>query len=437
MSTAQAKLTKRLLDDQGTHPFSLNDREVLGFRARRQTEGGTVAFEIRYRADGKDRLLSIGKWGPLTVEQARTLARKHLGEVASGADPQAKRAAKRLADAAALTVEEAARLYLEHGPTDKPDKRASSWVCDATAFNRHLIPMLGKRRLESITTADLAKWQSDVAAGKTSMREKMGLRRVARITGGKGAASRGMLAVSAMLSWCVKRKLLPANPARDVVRYKTGGTDRYLSEEEGMRLWQAVADLETERAISPAHAIIFRLLALTGARRNEIVGLRWSEVDLKRKLLLLPPSRHKSGTASKPKAIPLPASATELLSQWPRRAHKGPGMDWLFLKADGSGPIEPPKRAWAKVTDKAGLPGLRLHDLRHTVASWAVARGVSLPTIAKLLGHASTASTQRYAHLGLDAGADVLEEVSNIYQAGSTITAEEARTQASGKSRAK
>jgi integrase len=109
-------------------------------------------------------------------------------------------------------------------------------------------------------------------------------------------------------------------------------------------------------------------------------------------------------------------------------------MDWLFPKADGSGPIEPPKRAWAKVTDKAGLPGLRIHDLRHTVASWAVARGVSLPTIAKLLGHASTASTQRYAHLGLDAGADVLEAVSGIYQARKTIVSDEARTEAAGAS---
>jgi integrase len=418
MPAPRVKLIKQMLDGQGGKAFTLNDGEVLGFRARRQTEGGAVAFELRYRVDGRERLLKLGKWGALTVEQARKLARKHAGKVADGADPQAEKTAKRLADADTITVADAVRLYLEHGPTDKPDKRESSWARDRIAFDRHLVPMLGKRRLETLTTVDLAKWQSDVAAGKTAKREKTGVRGLARITGGKGTAARGMLAVSAMLAWCVKRKLLADNPAQDVVRYQTGGNDRFLSEVEGASLWQAVADLEVERALSPAQAMIFRLLALTGARRGEIVGLRWSEVDLKRRLLLLPPIRHKSGKAAKPKAIPIPGAAIALLSAWPRAVAAGPGKDWLFPKVDGSGPIEPPKRAWAKVTDRAGLTGLRMHDLRHTVASWAVGRGVSLPTIAKLLGHANTATTQRYAHLGADAGADVLEAVAGIYQAG-------------------
>lgn len=417
MTMMRVKLTKRLIEGQTDEAFTLNDGEVLGFRARRQTKAGAVAFELRYRVDGRERLLKLGKWGALTVEQARDLARKHLGKVADGADPQADKAAKRLADADAVTVADAVRLYVEHGPTDKPDKRASSWSADKTAFNRHLVPMLGKRRLESITTIDLAKWQSDVAVGKTAKQEKMGVRGLARVTGGKGAATRGMLAVSAMLAWCVKRKLLRDNPARDVVRYQSGGNDRYLSEAEGANLWQAVADLEAERALSPAQTMIFRLLALTGARRGEIVGLRWSEVDLKRGLLLLPPLRHKSGKAAKPKAIPIPAAALALLTAWPRVPSAGPGKDWLFPKADGSGPIEPPKRAWAKVTEKAGLTGLRMHDLRHTVASWAVGQGVSLPIVGKLLGHASAATTQRYAHLSVNAGADVLEAVAGIYGA--------------------
>ena len=417
MPAPRVKLTKRLLDAQGVGAFTLNDIDVSGFRARRQTDGGAVAFELRYRVDGRERLLKLGKWGGVTVEQARDLAKKQLGKIVEGADPQADKTDKRLADANALTVADAVKLYLEHGQTDKPDKRASSWSSDATAFNRHLIPMLGKRRLETITTSDLAKWQSDVATGKTAKREKMGVRALARVTGGRGAATRAMLAVGAMLAWCVRRRLLADNPARDVVRYQSGGNDRYLSEGEGAQLWQAVANLEGERAISAAQAMIFRLLALTGARRGEIVGLRWGEVDLKRGLLLLPPLRHKSGKATKPKAIPLPGAAIALLTTWPRLRGKGPGQDWLFPKADGSGPIEPPKRAWAKVTERAGLAGLRMHDLRHSVASWAVGRGVSLPIIGKLLGHANAASTARYAHLSAHAGADVLEAVAGIYGA--------------------
>jgi integrase len=321
-----------------------------------------------------------------------------------------------------LSVADAVQLYREHGPLDKPDKRASSWERDRIAFDRHLIPLLGKRRLDSVTTSDLSKWQADVASGKTAKLEKTGKRGLARVTGGKGTAARGMLAVSAMFAWCVRRKLLDNNPARDVARYQTGGNDRYLSEDEGARLWQAVADLEAERALSSEHAMIFRLLALTGARRGEILGLRWGEVDLKRKLLLLPPLRHKSGSAAKPKAIPLPGAAVALLSAWPRVLGTQPGKDWLFAKADGSGPIEPPKRAWAKVTDRAGISGLRMHDLRHTVASWAVGRGTSLPVVAKVLGHANTASTQRYAHLAINAGADILEAVANVYQGAVVVS---------------
>lgn len=416
MATKRVKITKRLIDGLESAPFTLNDSEVMGYRARRQTEGGAIAFELRYRVDGRERLLKLGSMGKLTIEQGRDLARKYVGKIADGEDPQKAKVEKRIADASALSVADAVHLYREHGPLDKPDKRASSWERDRIAFDRHLIPLLGKRRLDSITTSDLSKWQADVASGKTAKLEKTGKRGLARVTGGKGTAARGMLAVSAMLAWCVRRKLLDNNPARDVARYQTGGNDRYLSEVEGGKLWQAVADLEHEKALTPAQAMIFRLLAVTGARRGEIVGLRWGEVDLRRGLLLLPPLRHKTGRAAKPKAIPLPGVAVALLTDWPKALGAAAGQDWLFPKMDGSGPIEPPKRAWAKVVKRADLAGLRLHDLRHTVASWAVGSGTSLPIVAKLLGHASTATTQRYSHLATHAGSDVLEAVASVYQ---------------------
>jgi integrase len=420
--TQRVKITKRLLDGLESAPFTVNDVDVQGFRARRQTDGGSVTFEARYRVAGRDRLLKLGKWGGVTIEQARDLARKHLGSVADGGDPQRDKVAKRLADASTISLADAVALYLEHGPTDKPNKRASTWASDATAFNRHLVPLLGKRRLDDLNATDLAKWQSDVAAGKTATREKMGVRGLARVTGGKGAAQRALLAVSAMLAWCVKRKFLASNPAVDVARYQSGGKDRYLAEDEGVRLWQAVTDLEAEKAILPAHGLIFRLLALTGARRGEIVELRWGEVDLRRGLLLLPPARHKTGGASLPKAISLNASAVALIAHWPRMTGAGTGQDWLFPKADNSGPIEPPKRAWGKVVARADLAGLRMHDLRHTFASWAIGRGEGLPVIAKLLGHANVASTARYAHLQISAGAVTSEAVANIYQAGNSVS---------------
>jgi integrase len=415
MAETRVKLTKRLLEAQGTAPFTLNDSEVRGFRARRQKEGGAVTFEFRYRVFNRERLFKLDTWSEKTVEEARKQAVQERGKVAFGRDPQAEKDDKYFAKKDTFTVADAVAEYLEHGRTDKPDKRASSWQADTTAFNRHLIPLLGKKRLADLTTIDLAKWQAAVASGKTAKKEKMGVRALARVTGGRGAAQRGMLAVSAMLSWCVKRKLLSDNPARDVSRYQSGGHERYLSEEEGARLWDTIEALEAEKGITQAQAAIFRLLALTGARRGEIVGLRWGEVDLRRGLLLLPPARHKTGQASRPKAIPLPGAARDILAGLPRSG------DWVFPKADGSGAIEPPKRAWAKVTQAAGLDGVRMHDLRHTVASWAVGAGVALPIVGKLLGHANASTTQRYAHLRQDAGASVLEAISTIYRAPTAI----------------
>jgi integrase len=388
----------------------LRDTERRGLRVRKQPRGESWVFEYRYRASGRDRLMTLGKLGEITVEQARALADIEAAKVAFGGDPQADKVEKRLADRDKISVAEAVNFYLTQGPTDKPDKRASSWSSDATAFNRHLNPLLGKRRLASLTTADLSKWQNDVAMGKTAKSEKMGVRGLARVTGGKGAAQRGMLAVSAMLAWCVKRKLLTENPARDVARYQSGGHERFLSAEEGVKLWEAIESLEAEKGISQAQASVFRLLALTGARRGEIVGLRWPEVDLKRGLLLLPPLRHKSGQSARPKAIPLPQAARDILQGLSRNS------EWVFPKGDNSGPIEPPKVAWTKVTTRAGLQGLRMHDLRHTFASWAVGAGVALPIIGKLLGHASPLTTQRYAHLRADAGAEVLEAISSTYR---------------------
>jgi integrase len=139
--------------------------------------------------------------------------------------------------------------------------------------------------------------------------------------------------------------------------------------------------LDRDGFISDKAANCFRLLPVTGARRSEIVGLRWLEVDLYRSLLLLPHLRHKSGGGSRTKAIPLLGAGSEILAKIDRKCA------WVFPKEDMSGPMEPPKRAWNKVVKLAGVPDATLHTLRHTFASWAVADGVSLAIVGKLLGH--------------------------------------------------
>jgi integrase len=212
-----------------------------------------------------------------------------------------------------------------------------------------------------------------------------------------------------MFAWSVRRGLRVDNPATRVKRIQLAGRERYLNEVEAGAIWNAMDVLEVQGEISDKAANSFRLLALTGARRGEIVGLRWSEVDLYRGLLLLPPLRHKSGGNARPKAIPLPGAGIEIISKIEKRG------TWVFPKEDLSGPMEPPKRAWLKVITHAGVPDATMHTLRHTLASWAVADGASLAIVGKLLGHTKPQTTQRYAHLRVDAGADVIEAVAKRY----------------------
>jgi hypothetical protein len=162
------------------------------------------------------------------------------------------------------------------------------------------------------------------------------------------------------------------------------------------RLFATIADMERDGRLAPTFGDTVRLLALTGARRSEIEGLRWDEVDLQRGVAMLPAHRSKTGR----KTIPLGAPALAVLAQ-----RKGVAGDSAFVfpgLKGGEGPANALSKNWQRVRKAAGLPGVRLHDLRHTLASFLVARGASLPVIGRVLGHTNAATTQRYAHLQAD-----------------------------------
>jgi integrase len=155
-----------------------------------------------------------------------------------------------------------------------------------------------------------------------------------------------------------------------------------------------------------------RLLLLTGARKTEILGLRWSEVDLQRKLLILPPERTKAGGKTGERRISLSPPAFRIITM--RRAElrgephafgnesKVDQCDFVFPASRGSGHAIGLRRAFSRACMQAKLPGLRIHDLRHSFASFAIADGTSLFLISKLLGHANARTAERYAHLSSD-----------------------------------
>lgn len=177
----------------------------------------------------------------------------------------------------------------------------------------------------------------------------------------------------------------------------------------------------------PQFAAAIRLLALTGARRSEILELRWAEVDLERARIVLPRDRSKTGE----KSIPLNSAACALIAEWKVKKVN----DYVFPGRGAKGPLVGMSHRWEVVRDRAKLPELRIHDLRHSFASFAVANGASLFLIGKALGHTQAATTERYAHLADDPVRGVAESVAQQILGAPPANGKAARTSKSAPAR--
>lgn len=392
------KITKKLVDATGpaalpsaatgkTPDLFIWDTEVHGFGLK-VTPAGRKVFVLQYRdKHHRSRRYTIGAYGsPWTVEQARDKARDLLA-MAEEIDPvDAKRAARR-----ALTVGELVDLYLTEGPIDKPNKKQASWKQDESNLRRHVVPLLGSRVVRDLVAADIARFQSDVAAGKTAADTKLGHRARSIVRGGRGTAARTMAVLGAMMEFAVRRGLVQANPARGVEVAKPRTMERFLTVGELATLADGMATLQERRQLHDTHAAALRLLMLTGCRKNEVASLQWAHVDFERGCLRLPES--KTGA----KVVPLGAPAVTLLADQPRTSV------YVFPAIRGGrGCIGGLQRAWDELRRFCGLQDVRIHDLRHSFASFAAADGASLFILGKVLGHAQASTTERYAHLSDD-----------------------------------
>lgn len=390
------KITKRTVD--AAAPTDRDrfvwDDELPGFGLR-VWPSGRKTFLAQYRVGGggrsKQRRFTIGTYPLLTAEEARlkareVLSRARLGEDLAGARDQARNA-KTVAELTELWLAEAAHINRRSGAP----RTAQSVAGERGRINAHVLPLLGNRRLNDLSRADVERFRDQIARGATAGEKKTKLRGRARVRGGQGTATRTVRMLASIFAFAVDRGLMADNPARGVRLTPGRSMNRFLSPQELARLGEALAALEA-KGRHPYALTIIRLLALTGARRSEITGLRWREVDFERGLLRLEAS--KTGA----KTLPLSAPAILILQS----QTKVEGSDYVFPAATGSSHFQGLGRIWHEAREAAGLDNVRLHDLRHTFASFGASGGLGLPVIGALLGHRQAATTARYAHLADD-----------------------------------
>lgn len=409
----QRRLTKTIVDglEPRTGEYVEWCGKLAGFGCRVRRSGAKT-FIAQYRIGGRGnptRKVTIGQVGKLTVEEARDAAKEVLSKAALGNDVAAERARKK----AELTVNALCDEYLSEGCGHK---KPLTLEADTGNITNHIIPLLGRKKIGEVTRTDVERFLRDVAKGKTAgeFEADKGTRRV---KGGAGAARRAYRVLSGIFTFAVNRGYIVSNPCRGVKAGADGKGERYLSTDELQRLGDTLRIAETEGLptvlndgvndkhrpkdltdrrieVSPHAIAAIRLLLLTGCRRNEILCLKWEHVDFERGVLNLADS--KTGAKKVYLSAPALQVLSDLCENWRTK-----DFEYVIEGAKQDTPRDI-KRAWTTIRRHAGLGNLRLHDLRHSFASMAVSSGMSLPMIGKLLGHASAATTQRYAHLADD-----------------------------------
>lgn len=402
----RAKISKRSVDAVQPVPgrdVLLFDTEIAGF-AVKITPGGARIYLLQYEITGRKRRFRIGRHGELTAEEARVRARRLRVQIADGIDPFADRLRdQEIPNVAALGE----RYMAEHAAIHKRPSSASE---DRRNLDNHVVPLLGSLKTSAVTSADVARMVRSIAAGETARDEKTGKHGRRIVRGGRGSANRTLSLLSKMMSLSEEWGHRPrgSNPCAGVKRFAENKRQRFLSGDELSRLGQAFTVAERDGIETPAVLAALRLLLFTGCRLSEVRTLRWSYLDLERAIINLPTS--KTG----PKTVYLAAPALQILVGlgrpeglvgdafvFPgRRARRGrTGAGDTGNDTAGARPIEDLRGPWQRIRLAAGMPELRMHDLRHSYASMGAAGGLSLQLIGGLLGHAAIRTTERYAHL--------------------------------------
>lgn len=402
----KTRITKRVVDAFSCPPDStratLFDTEMIGFSVQAMRTGRKF-FRFQWKRKGKQGLETIGEYGAMTVDQARARATTMRGKLYDGQNPTEARQAETAARIRAITVSELIEKWLAEGRAAAPSKRESSWSTDARKLRGHIAPLLGSRMAGEITKNDVETAQRQISEGATARDVKTMAKGRSIVRGGQGAARSAVMSLSACFAWAIEQGIVDENPCLRVKKPKPRKLERFLSTAEANTLFTVIEEMAAGGEVDSAFADMIRLLFLTGARKSEIQALQWSEVDFERRLIRLARERSKTGE----KTIPLNKKAMSILKARKNKLGKSNAKHelaekrgvYVFPSRAGAAYMMGLQKAWERVRTRAELGDVRLHDLRHSFASFAAANGASLFLIGRALGHSQSQTTERYAHL--------------------------------------
>ena len=338
------------------------DDKTPGLALRVFPTGRRVYYAER-KVGGRPERVTLGASPTLTVDGARKATQDYAGRIARGENPaelrREQRQEKTFGDVFALYLEKWVRAR------GKPEKNPVSY------YNRWL-SRWADRKLSSISRADARALHESIE----------------KATSG-ASANRVMVAAHAVFNWARRHELYAGEPPTGALdRYPERSRDRFLQPDELPKFFEALKEEPDDTRD------LFLLALLTGARRANLLAMRWEEVNVAAATWRMPTT--KSGDAH---TVPLVAEALAILKHRSKRADQSP---WVFPSDSRSGHLEDPKRAWQRIRERTGLRDLRIHDLRRTLGSWQAATGASLPIIGKTLAHRNVSTTAIYARLNTD-----------------------------------
>ncbi|GAO97502.1 tyrosine recombinase XerD [Caedimonas varicaedens] len=383
------KLTNKLIDASLTKQkdYIVWDDEVKGFGCRILPTGyKTYVFFYTSPLTRKYSYLKIGIHGNISADVARKKAKNLSTDIVNGLDPKEQKKALQIKEQHFLSFEDFFEIFRQKYILEK--HKPSTIHRDEHRINKYILPFFGKKKIGAII-------QDDVISFVSSMKHA------------RGNCNKCLILLSTAFNqaekWGYREK--NTNPCQGVEKSPDKKMERFLSKEEYERLERILSEQEKISHSSPYTIAAIRMLLYTGCRCGEILTLKWSDVFMEEGYIHLQDS--KTGA----KTFPLNSKAIDLL----KNLKKDSANLYVFHGKTPGSHLSKIETTWHKVRHLAGIPDVRIHDLRHSFASFALKKGVDLYTVSKLLGHKNIATTTRYAHLELEHLKKATNKVAEVF----------------------